>query len=67
MTWMIELRDIVEANVLLYRRTTGVEPPRTRQCSLAHVYATYLPRCPWCVPVLLPTTQGDGWMELDGA
>ncbi len=40
---------------------------RVMTCPEQHRYATYLARCPWCVQVLLPSTQGDGWMELDGA
>lgn len=52
---MIDLQDIVGAKVTLEAGTTLFDRWDTlrgvRLCSPGlHVYAAYLPRCPWCPP-----------------
>ena len=41
----------VEKNVRDYYRVTGRHLPALRECSRAHRYAAYLPRCPWCASI----------------
>ncbi len=45
---MPDMREAVERNVRNYYRVTGRYLPALRECSRAHRYAAYLPRCPWC-------------------